>query len=104
MNITAEGKRHLGAVIGSAEYRDEYVKDLVKDWGNQLIILSTIAETQSQAAYTGFVCGFKIKLNYFPRTIPDICPFLLPLERTIRNKFILAVTGGHMCNDKLRCN
>ena len=104
VNITAEGKRHLGAVIGSAEYRDEHVKDLVKDWDNQLIILSTIAETQSQAAYTAFVSGFKSKLNYFLRTIPDIRHLLLPLKRTVRNKFILAVTGGHMCNDKLRCN
>ena len=28
VNIRAEGKRHLGAVIGSPEYRDKYVKDL----------------------------------------------------------------------------
>ena len=32
-NLTAKGKRHLGAAIGSTEYRDEYVKDLVKDQG-----------------------------------------------------------------------
>ena len=46
--ITAEGKTHFGAVIGSMEYRDsdEYMKDLVKDWDNQLTILSTIAEIQ----------------------------------------------------------
>ena len=31
VNIIVEGKIHLGAVIGSIEYRDEYVKDLVKD-------------------------------------------------------------------------
>ena len=51
VNITVEGKRHLGAVIGNTEYRDEYVKGLVKDWDNQLTILSTIAETQLQAGY-----------------------------------------------------
>ena len=46
--ITGEGKTHLGAVIGSIEYRDgdEYMKDLVKDWDNQLTILSTIEEIQ----------------------------------------------------------
>ena len=31
VNITMEGKRHLGAVIGSNEYREEYVKDLGND-------------------------------------------------------------------------
>ena len=36
VNITAEGKRQLGADIGSTEYRDEHLKDLVKDWENQL--------------------------------------------------------------------
>ena len=30
VNITAEGKRHLSAVIGNTKYRDEYVKDLVE--------------------------------------------------------------------------
>ena len=53
-NITAEGKKHLGAVIELTEYRGEYVKNLVKDWDNQLTILSNIAETQPQAAYLTF--------------------------------------------------
>ena len=44
LNITAERKIHLGAVIGSTKYRDKYVKDLVKVWDNQLTILSTIAK------------------------------------------------------------
>ena len=35
VNITAEGKRYLGAIIESTKCRDEYVKDLVKDWDNQ---------------------------------------------------------------------
>ena len=34
VNITAEGKIHLGVVLGSTEYRDNYVKDLVKVWEN----------------------------------------------------------------------
>ena len=87
-------KRHLSAVIGSTEYPDEYVKDLVKDWDSQLTILSTIAETQPQAAYLAFASRFKSKLNYFLRTIPNIRHLLLPLERTIRNKFIPAVTDA----------
>ena len=83
VNSTAEGKSHFGAVIGSTEYCDEYVKDLGKDWDNQLTILSVIAETQLQAAYLAFASGFKSRLNYFLRTIPNISCLLLPLERTI---------------------
>ena len=53
-NITDEGKRHLDAVIGSTEYRDWYLKYLVKAWDNQLTILSTIPEIQPQVAYLTF--------------------------------------------------
>ena len=102
MNSTAEGKRYLDAVIRSTEYRGEYVKDLGKDRDNQLTTLSTITETQQQAAYLAFVSSFKIKLDYFLRTITIIRHLLLPLERTIRNKFIPAVTGCYICSDKER--
>ena len=64
--ITAEGKTHLRAVIGSIEYPNEYVKHLAKGWDNQFTILSTIA------AYLAFASGLKSKLNYFPRTIRNI--------------------------------
>ena len=100
VNITVEGKRYLGAVIGSAEYPYGYVKDLVKDWDNQLTILSAIAETQPQAAYLIFASGFKSKLKYFLRTISNIRHLLLPAERT--NKFMPGVTGYHICSDKER--
>ena len=102
MNITIERKRYLSAVVGRPEYREEYVKDLVKDCDNQLTIEPTIAKTKPQAAYSAFACGFKNKLNYFVRTISNIRHLLLPLESTIKNNFIPAVTGGHICSDKER--
>ena len=95
-------KTHFGAVIGNIEHHDKYVKGLVKNWDNQLTILSTIAEEQLQAAYLAFTSGFKSKLNYFLRTIPNNRHLLLPLKRTVWKKFISAVTGCHICNDKVR--
>ena len=77
------------------------MEGLVKVWDNQLTILSTIAETQPQAAYLAFANGFKSKL-YFLRSIPNIHHLLVPAERTISNKFIPAVTGCHICSDKER--
>ena len=67
------------------------------NWNNQLVLRSSLAESQPQAAYSTFVSGFKSKLNYFMRTIPGISQFLYPLEETVRNKFIPAITGGHIC-------
>ena len=57
VNITTEGKRHLGAALGSADYRDEYSNKLVEDWTKQLSVLCEIAMTQPQAAYTA-LCPF----------------------------------------------
>ena len=99
VNITIKEKRHLGAVIGSNKYREEYMKDLVNDWNNQLVLLSSIAESQPQTAYSAFVSDFKSKLSYFMGTIPGISQFLYPLEETVRNKFIPAITGVHICSN-----
>ena len=94
VNITMEGKRYLGAVTGSDECREEYVKDLVNDWNIQFALLSSIAESLPQAAYSAFNSGFKS--NYFTRTIPRISQFLYPLEETVKNKFISAITGDNI--------
>ena len=102
INITADGRKHLGAVVGSDTYKFQYVENLVDDWNTQLKLLSTIAETQLQAPYPAFVSGFRSKLNYFMRTIPEISHHLVSLEETLRNRFIPAITGGHICNDTER--
>ena len=61
--------RHVGAVIGSTKCRDEDVKDLVKDFDNQLTILSIIAEIQPQAVYSAFASAAKLMKCYTVRYI-----------------------------------
>ena len=92
----------MGSIAGSEIYKRKYVDDLVKDWNSLLCILPTVAEIQSQAAYSAFVSGFKNKLSYFMRTIPDISNLLIPIEDTIRNRFIPAITGERICNKEER--
>ena len=76
--VTSQKLVKEDAVIGINEYRKEYVKDLINDWNNQIVMLSSIAESQPQIAYSAFVSGFKSKLNYFMRTISSISQFLYP--------------------------
>ena len=54
--------------------------ELVKDWNGQPCMLSTVAESQPQAAYSAFVSSFKNKLCYFMLTIPNISNLILQLE------------------------
>ena len=49
INITEEGKRHLGAVIGSIEYRENYVTQKVNTWLDELNMLCDIVRIEPQA-------------------------------------------------------
>ena len=97
--VTSEGKRHLGALIDSEAFKVSYAKSLVDDWIKQLKLLSIIAESEPQSAYSAFVGGFERKLTYFMRTIPSLGELLKPLEDVIRFNFISEITGGHLCSD-----
>ena len=55
INITTDGRKHLGAVVGSDTYKVQYIEDLIDDWNTQPKLLSTLTETQPQAAYLAFV-------------------------------------------------
>ena len=102
VKITTEGKRHLGAVIGSTSFKNYYSKSLVDEWIMQFKLLSKIAESEPQSAYAAFIGGFRGKLTYFMRTIPSLGELLKPLEDVIRFHFIPAITGGHLCSDNER--
>ena len=93
INYTIDGQRHLGAVIGSPSFKEEYCTDKVRDWTNQLSQLSKFATTQPHAAYIAYTKGFKSKLTYFLRTIPHMCNLVEPLQRAIDDCFIPALFG-----------
>ena len=104
VKITSEGKRHIGAVIGSEAFKVSHAESLVDAWIKQdwFKLLSIIAESEPQSAYSAFVSGFKGKLTYFMCTIPSLGELLKPLEDVIRFNFIPAITGGHLCSDNDR--
>ena len=102
IQITATGERHLGAVIGSKEYRAEYCKNKIQDWIEEINVLSEVAVTEPQAAYACFVSGYQHKFTYYIRTIPEIEEYLQPLEEVIRHRFLPAITGGHIVTDQER--
>ena len=72
LKITVEGKRHLGAVVGSTEFKIEYVESLINSWVEELENLGEIAKFEPHLAYTAYVFGFQHKYTYFMRTLPDI--------------------------------
>ena len=83
INITEEGRKHLGAVIGSEEYKEQYVREKVDEWVACIQKLSNIARTQPHASYICYVKGFSHKYTYFMRTIPRISALLHRLDHAV---------------------
>ena len=102
INITSTGACHLGATVGSEEFKKEYVKMKVEEMTVELNKLSKIGETELHAAYAAFTHGWRHKWTYMSRTIADIGELMRPLENCISYSFIPAITNGHKCNDDER--
>ena len=93
INVTTEGKRHLGAVIGSNNFRTKYVNEKVTDWCNELKILSKFEKSQPQAAYAAFCFGEQNKFSYFLRTIPEMNDLMQPVDKIVQNLLLPAISG-----------
>ena len=100
INITVEGKRHLGAVIGSEEFKDIYINEKINKWVSNIQKLSEIAQSQPHAAYAAYIHGEQHKYNYFTRTIANISDNLQPLDDVINNTFIPALFGDEISDNE----
>ncbi|KAK3745771.1 hypothetical protein QZH41_004926 [Actinostola sp. cb2023] len=101
INVTTQGQTHLGAVVGSRSYLDEYVSKKVENWVNEITKLAEFAVSQPQACYAAFTFGLKHRWTYFLRTQPDIQDLLEPLENAISHLLIPSITE-HNCSQTER--
>ena len=61
VQISTEGKRHLGAVTGTEENKKNYINDKISEWTKEINMLANIATTHPQAAYTVYVTTYQQK-------------------------------------------
>ena len=88
INITTEGRKHLGAALGSRSYLEQYVGGKVEDWVGEVTRSAEFARSQPQASYSAFTLGLRHRWTYFMRTVPDIENLLQPLQRAISDVLI----------------
>ena len=100
VNVTIEGHKYLGGVVGSDEYKTKYADNLVKTWVGQIERLSIIAKSEPHAA--AFISGLIHKFTYHLRTIENLHLRLQPVEDAIANKLIPSLTEDHKCNENER--
>ena len=61
INVTCESRRHLGALLGSRLYLEEYVGNKVEIWVQEILKLSEFAMSQPEAANAPFSSGVRHK-------------------------------------------
>ena len=93
VNITTEGQRHLGAVIASQEYKDQYCEEKVWAWKEEIERFSEIAKSQPHAAYIAFTKGYKSKFTYFMRTIGSFEDYVDPIPEVIEDLLLPTLFG-----------
>ena len=93
VNITTEGKSHLGAAISSNKFRKKYVNEKFNEWCEELKVLSKFAKLQPQAAYTAFCFGEQNKYSSFLRTIPNMSELMKPVDEIIQIDLLPLIIG-----------
>ncbi|XP_015754653.1 PREDICTED: uncharacterized protein LOC107334236 [Acropora digitifera] len=93
VNITLEGRRHLGAVIGSKEFKNQYCQEKVDKWLREMESLTEISKSQPHAAYVAFTKGFKSKFTYYLRTIESFEEYVDPIEEMMHTSFLPSLFG-----------
>ena len=93
VKISTSGERHMGAVIGSSEFKEEYVSAKVQKWIEDIEELALIGKDEPQAVYSSFTKAIAHRWSYVQRTIPSISHLFSPLESVIREKLIPVIIG-----------
>ena len=93
IKITTGGQRHLGAVLGSEDFKKEYMSEKVSRWCEEVSKLAEIAKSQPHAAFAAYIHGQQHRYRYFLRTIPTIKESLKPLDDLVTNLLIPNLTG-----------
>ena len=93
VKLTLDGERHIGAVIGSDEFRVEYITKKVEKWMEDVEQLAEIAKEEPQVALSAYNTGLSQRWKFVQRTVRDTESLFEPLEEVIRTKLIPAICG-----------
>ncbi|KAL7463292.1 hypothetical protein ACHAXS_003674 [Conticribra weissflogii] len=97
-----EGTRYLGSYIGEKDYFSTWIKPLIQNWISAIQDLSLAAIKFPQAAYAVYTHCLQNQWSHICRTTPNLGPFFIPIENTIKTTFLPALFHLDNINDSLR--
>ena len=99
LRITCEGKRHLGAALGTRDFVVDYVQEKVANWKAKIGHLSSFAKSEPHAAYAALTHGLMSHWMFSLRSIEGIANLMQPVEEAIRLQLLPAITGRDALTD-----
>ena len=100
--MNSKGKKNLGASIGSAVHKEEFVQEKVNKWILQIETLAEMAKTDPHSAYIAFTSSLRHRYTFCMRTIPNVAHIFQDLEHAIRTKLIPSLVEGREVTDDER--
>ena len=91
VQITTEGRRCLGFVIGTPTFGEEFVGAEVGRWVKEIELLAKIACSYPQTAFAALTHGMVGRWVYLSCTTPGSPPAYLVLQKAIRNILLPAM-------------
>ena len=88
VEIITTGTRHLGAAVGTEDFKHGYVKKKVEAWIACVRAFSNIATSEPHAIYATYTHCLQSQWTFLCRTMPGVSELLQPLEDVIRQEFI----------------
>ena len=83
----------MGAIIGTQEYKEEYIRAKVEEWREDVKALASIAKKEPQGAYSAMVFAIQHRWKFIQRTVPEISEYFDELEYEIHNTLLPAIIG-----------
>ena len=93
VRFTSEGMRHLGAAIGSRQFKESYLQEKIDEWVEGVERLAKIAAIEPQVAFSAFIQRMQSRWTFVTRTVANISELMQPLEDAIRQKFLPSLLG-----------
>ena len=91
IKISTKGERHMGEVVCSERFKDEFVSNKVEKWVQDIEQLSNIAKDEPQSALSSFTRAIYHRWTHAQRTVPCTGHLFQSLEKVIREKLIPAL-------------
>ena len=91
VEIISNGTRHLGAAVGTEDFKHSYVKKKVDAWISCVESLSKIAASEPHAAFAAYTHCLQSQWTFLCRSMPGTPALFQPLEDAIRQVLIPAL-------------